>query len=256
MKTITGMLLTILILISVSGCSGSGSGKKSSDTENDTITAPDTGWTGIKKYYSNDYLIKEVTFKNSIRQGLMKSFYKGGQLYQTFWYENGVREDSAKWYYLEGQVFRSTPYKHDTIDGIQKQYFRNGKLKAELGYSKGLRTQYFKEYTQAGKLIGGYPEIIVSAKDDYNTRGTYRIGLELSDKATKVKFYRGEFTDGRFDTAKCKRINTVAGKGSLNLKKTGNPTASYVGIIAEIITGYGNKYLAYKKIELPYADLN
>lgn len=256
MKTIIGMLLTILILVSVSGCTGSGSGKKSSDAENDTITVPDTGYTGIKKYYSNNYLIKEVTFKNSIRQGLMKSFYKGGQLYQTFWYENGVREDSVTWYYPEGQVFRTTPYKHDTIDGIQKQYFRNGKLKAKLGYSKGLRTPYFQEYTQSGTLIGGYPEIVVNTKDDYNTRETYRIGLELSDKATKVRFYRGEFTDGRFDTAKYKRINTVAGKGSLNLKKTGTPTANYIGVIAEIITGYGNKYLAYKKIELPYADLN
>ena len=80
--------------------------------------------------------------------------------------------------------------------------------------------------------------------------------LELSDKATKVNFYRGEFTDNRFDTTKYKIINTVEGKGSLNLKKAGNPTAGYVGVIAEIITDYGNKYLVSKKIELPYADLN
>lgn len=253
MKIFSGSLLIILIIMSVSGCTGKSSGKKG--TNNDTITVPDTGYTGITKYSSNDRLLKEVTFRNGVRHGLMRSFYPGGQQYQTFWYENDLREDSAKWYYLEGQVFRSSPYKHDTLDGIQKQYYRNGKLKAKIGYTKGLRNPLFEEYTQDGKLIKGYPEIVVSITDEYKNRGTCRIGLELSDKSTKVKFYRGEFTDGRFDTARCKIINTVGGKGSLNLKKSGTATVNYVGVLAEIITAYGNKYLTYKKIELPYNDL-
>ena len=185
----------------------------------------------------------------------MRSFYQGGQQYQTFWYENGLREDSVRWYYPEGQLFRSSPYKHDTLDGIQKQYFRNGKLKAKIGFTKGLRNPLLEEYTLQGNLVRGYPQIVVSITDDYKTRGTYRIGLELSDKSTKVKFYRGEFTDNRFDTTRCKTINTAGGKGTLILKKTGTATSVYVGVIAEIITGYGNKYLDYKKIELPYNDL-
>jgi len=254
MKKFSGLLLIVFSVIIFTGCQGSG--KRNLKTENDTISVPDTGFTGIKQYTKDQLLIKEITFKNGVRQGLMKSFYKGGQLYQTFWYENGVREDSVKWYYLEGQVFRATPYRHDTIDGIQQQYFRNGKLKAKLGYSKGLRTPYLQEYNQNGKLIGGYPDIVVNAKDNYRTGGTYRIGLELSDKSTDVKFYRGEFTDGRFDTAKCKIINTIAGKGTLILKKSGKPVSGTVGVIAEVLTLYGNKYLTYKKIELPYADLN
>ena len=254
MKIFTVSLLMFFSVIIFTGCHGSG--KKNLKTENDTIAVTDTGFTGIKQYSSGNNLIKEITFKNGVRQGLMKSFYKGGQLYQTFWYENGVREDSVKWYYPEGQLFRATPYKHDSIEGIQQQYFRGGKLKAKLGFSKGLRTPYLQEYKPDGKLIGGYPEIVVNVKDDYRTGGSYRIGLELSDKSTDVKFYRGEFTDNRFDTAKCKIINTIAGKGTLILKKTGKPVSGYVGVIAEVITLYGNKYLTYKKIELPYADLN
>ncbi|MDQ1296524.1 MAG: hypothetical protein QG611_502, partial [Bacteroidota bacterium] len=84
----------------------------------------------------------------------------------------------------------------------------------------------------------------------------YHIGLELTDKSPKVKFYRGDFMDGRFDTAKYKIIKTIQGNGTIDLKKTGTPKPEYVGIIAEILTPFGNRLLTWKKIELPYKDLN
>jgi MORN repeat variant len=256
MKVFSGSLIIILSLLFISGCNGKRSGKKDSKTGNDAIAVPDTGYTGIKQYMSGLVLVKEVTFKNGVREGLMKSFYQNGKVRQTFWYENNLREDSAKWYYEEGQVFRSTPYKKDTIDGIQKQYYRNGRLKAKLGYIKGLRTPYLEEFTQEGKLVGGYPGLVVNIRDEYQTKGIYRVSVELSDKSTKVRFYRGDLSDGVFDTAHCKKINTINGIGYLDLKKTGSQKTGYVGVIAEILTNYGNNYLFYKKIELPYNDLN
>jgi hypothetical protein len=257
MKTFSHSLIIIFSLLFIAGCTGKGTTKKNSNTGNDSITVPDTGYTGIKQYMSGNLLVKEVTFKNGVREGLMKSFYQNGRLRQTFWYENGLREDSAKWFYMEGQLFRSTPYNRDTIDGVQKQYFRNGRLKAKLGYTKGLRTlQYFEEFTPEGKLVSGYPELVVNIKDLYRAKGVYRVSLELSDKTTKVKYYRNDFSNVVFDTAHCKEINTVKGIGYLDLKKTGSPKKSYVGVIAEILTNYGNKYLVFKKIELPYNDLN
>jgi hypothetical protein len=256
MKIISCSTIIILLVLIISGCTGRGSGKKGSKEANDTIAVPDTGYTGIKQFMYGQVLVKEVTFKNGVREGLMKSFYQTGQVRQTFWYINGLREDSAKWYYQEGQVFRSTPYKKDTIDGIQKQYFRNGRLKAKLGYNKGLRTQYLEEFSLTGKLVSGYPGLTVSVQDDYRAKGIYRISLALSDKSTKVKYYRGDISDGVFDTTLCKTINTKKGIGYLDLKKTGSAKTGYVGVIAEILTNYGNNYLVYKKIELPYNDLN
>ena len=256
MKQYSSSLVIILALFFIFSCSNKGGSKKDSRNENDTVTVPDTGFTGIKKYQtSQGYILKEVTFKNGVREGLMKTFYQGGQLRQTFWYENGLREDSARWYFLEGQVFRATPFKHDTIDGIQVQYYRNGRVKAKIGYNKGLRTQFFQEFNSDGKLIRNYPEIIAVIKDDYSTRGLYNIKLELSDKSKKVTFYRGEFTGERFDTSMCIKIKTIEGKGTLNLKKSGTSQPGYVGIIADITTGFGNRYLTFKKIELPYNDL-
>jgi len=255
MKLFSGTLLIVTIVFSLSGCGGKKAGNRESAAEQEALNVPDTGYTGIKKYYSRDLLLKEVTFKNGVRQGEMKTFYQGGQLYQTFWYENGLREDSAKWHYLEGQVFRSTPYKHDTVDGIQKQYYRNGRVKAKLGYIKGLRTPYLEEYTQDGKLVRGYPDIVATLSDDYAARGLVRVNLELSDKGKDVKFYRGDLINGVFDTTRCTILKTENGKAFLNLKKTGSEQADYVGIIAEYLTDFGNKHLIYKKTDLPYKDL-
>jgi hypothetical protein len=256
MRKINSLSLILLVFLLAAGCAGKGSSKRGSGDITDTLSVPDTGFTGIKKYYFNNLIIKEITFKNGIRQGEMKTYYQGGQLYHTLWYENGLREDSAKWYYLEGQVYRSTPYKHDTIDGIQKQYYRDGQLKAKLQYIKGLRTTAFEEYTRNGKLISGYPGIIYTIDNNYSKTGKVRINLELTDKTKKVNFYRGEFTNGVFDTAKCKIIPVVNGKTYLDLKKSGTTQADYIGIIASILTDFGNRYLSFRKIDLPYKDLN
>jgi hypothetical protein len=190
-----------------------------------------------------------------VKEGLKKTFYASGKVRQTFWYVNNLREDSSKWYYEEGQVFRTTPYKHDTIDGIQIQYYRTGEVKARLKYIKGLRAPFLEEFTRDGKLIKGYPEMVINTKDDYKSKGIYGITLQLSDKSKKVRYYTGDFSKGVFDTAHCEKIHTVNGIGYINLKKTSKPQAGYIGVIAEILTNFGNNYLEYKKITLPYNDL-
>ena len=253
LKVFSNLSVVAITILIIAGCAGKSSGKKV--TGNDTITIPDTGYTGIKQYMSGTRIIKEVTFQNGVREGLMKSFYPGGQVYQTFWYENGLREDSGRYYYTEGQLFRTTPYKHDTIDGIQKQYYRTGKLKARIGYSKGMRTPYLEEFTPDGKLVKGYPEIVVKVNDEYKSKGLYSISLALSDKSTKVKFYRGEFTDNRFDTSFVKPVNSVQGITRIDLRKTGTPGNNYVGVIGAVVTPFGNRNLIYKRIDLPYNDL-
>ncbi len=255
MKLFSASLLLVLTISLITGCTGKGTAKKDKLAGSDSITVPDTGYTGIKKYMSGKYLVKEVTFKNGVREGLMKSFYVTGELRQTFWYENGLREDSSMWYYQQGQKFRATPFKRDTIDGIQKQYYRTGKLRAKLGFSKGSRTTFFQEYTPEGKLIGGYPSLIVNIVDNYKIKGVYKISLELSDKSTRVRYYRGDFLNGLFDTAHCEKIKMIKGIGIMDLKKTGSQKPSSVGIIAQILTNFGNNFLIYKKIELPYNDL-
>jgi hypothetical protein len=255
MKLFSGSLIILCVLL-VSACGGNSGSKKGLKETNDTITVPDTGFTGISQGMSGRYLVSETTYKNGVREGLKKTYYQNGRLRQTFWYVNGLRQDSSRWFFEEGQVFRTTPYKNDTIDGIQKQFYRTGKVKAKITYKKGLRLPTLQEFTQEGKLIGGYPQIVVSTSDNYKSKGTYSVTLSLSDKSTKVRFFRGEFYGGVFDTSKCEKIKTVNGIGNIYLKKVGSPKSDYVGVIAEILTDFGNNYLEYKKIDLPYNDLN
>lgn len=255
MKTLFQSFIIISAVL-LSNCAGNSNQSASRDSESsaDTVTVPDTGYTGIKQFMSGKYMVSEVNFKNGVRQGLTKTFYQSGKLQRTYWYVNGLRQDSSCWYYEEGQLFRTTPFKNDTVEGIQKQYYRTGQLKAKMGYSKGLRTPFFQEFTREGKLVTGYPEIVVTAQDNYKTKGTYNITLKLSKK-TDVRFYRGEFTNGLYDTTKLKKIYTAEGIGHLELKKTGKPGSSYIGVIGEALTDFGNRILLSKKIDLPYNDL-
>ena len=255
MKNNLSSLLILVLFISGSGCLNKRTPKAPVENRADTSTVTDTGYTGIKKYYSKSYLVKEVTFKNGIRQGLMKTYYLSGKLYQTFWYENGVREDTAKWYYEDGKIFRKTPFKKDTIDGTQVQYYENGVVKARLSYADGVRTTLLEEFKQDGSKIFAYPEMVIKREDNYKKEGIYKIYLELNKKDVKVSFYRGEFVNGLFMPKKYTKLNINEFKGYLELKKSNVRGESFVGIIAEITTDFGNKYLTNKKIDLPYNDL-
>lgn len=248
--------LILIPVVAITFFNGCNSGKSTHPVEEaDTVTVADTGYTGIKQFMSGRYMVSEVTFKNGVREGLTKTFYQSGRLQRTFWYENGLRQDSSCWFYEEGQLFRTTPYKNDTLDGIQKQYYRTGELKAEIGYKNGYRTDYFREFNRDGKLVKGYPELVVDTEDKYAANGTYRLTLQLTDPKTDVKFFRGDFLNGAYDTTRVKRVRTSANKGYIDLKKSTAGKSSSVGVIAEVLTGFGNRYLIYKKIELPYNDL-
>jgi len=229
---------------------------KNESVAEDVMTVADTGFTGVKQYYSPTNLVYEATLKNGVRHGLMKTFYAGGQVRVTYWYENGLREDSAKWYYEDGRLFRSTPYVKDTIHGIEVQYFKNGRTRAKIGYEKGLKTFFLEEYMSNGKLITDYPDVIVKTKDNYNTNGSYDIFLELSNASKDVIYFRGDFSKGVYDTTAVAPIKTVDGVGTLTLKKSSSQTFPNVEILAAILTSYGNRYLLVKQIDLPYNDLN
>jgi hypothetical protein len=250
-----GQILSLLIILTLPVLISCGGKEGKKGKENDTISVPDTGFTGISKGTSGQYVINEITYKNGIRHGLMKTFYRSGNIRQTFWYQNGLRQDSARWFFEEGQLFRTTPYLNDTVDGIQKQYYRTGQLRAKLGYKKGYRTSFLQEFTLQGKLVTDYPEIVIGTQDNYGSKGTYRITLALSDKSEKVNYYRGEFFDGVFDTTKVKKLKTIKGAANMDLKKSGAAGSGYVGVIGEITTDFGNRMLVYRKVELPYNDL-
>jgi antitoxin component YwqK of YwqJK toxin-antitoxin module len=260
MKNLISAILIVIIFTSLEGCMNKGGQKKNSEPAADTSTVADTGFTGIKQYFSKNFLTYEAEFKNGVRQGLMKTYYQSGKLRQTFWYVNGMREDTAVWYHEDGVVFRKTAFKRDSMNGMQIQYYKSGKVRAKLDYVDGLRKPYLEEFKEDGRKVTDYPSVVVKTKDEYSLNGTYTINLELSKKDVKVTFYRGDYIDGLFVPNKLIRINNKKKTdnettGQLQLVKGSGSGPGYVGIIAEINTSMGNKHLVYTKVTLPYSDL-
>jgi hypothetical protein len=256
MKSNTILFSILILFIVTPGClNKSQKNSSTQETNTDTTTVPDTGFTGIKQYYSHKLLAREVTFKNGVMDGIMKTYLENGQLYQSFTYKNGIRQDTAKWYWDDGKVFRTTLFKNDSMNGMQTQYYRSGKVRARLNYVNGARTPFLEEFTSDGRKITNYPGLVLNTTDDYAKNGTYKIRLGLTDKNAKVNFYRGEYIDSLFLPKRYLKLNNSENTGYLELKKTGIPKDNSVGVIAEISTILGNKYLLYKKIDLPYNDL-
>ena len=249
MKTTINLLIIILLSALNTGCQNKANKVNSGNANpSDTSAVADS----LVQTFSGTRLVKEVPYKNGKRQGLMKTYTPGGLLYQTFWYKNGLREDTARWYFEDGKVFRTTPFKNDSANGIQTQYYRNGRVRAKLSFVNGLRTPYLEEFGSDGKKIGDYPDLVVKTKDEYNQNGTFKIYLELTNKSVKTNYYRGEYLDGLFNPKKYIKLNNTETTGYLELKKSPNPGNNYIGVIAEISTSLGNRYLIYKKIELPH----
>lgn len=246
MKTNAILLIIIILLSQTWGCQNK-TNKKSADN----TALPDS----VVQSYSGIRLVKEVPYKNGKRQGLMKTYDMNGVLYQTFWYEKGLKQDTAKQYFPDGRVFRTTLFKDDSAHGIQTQYYRSGKVRAKLNFVNGLRTPDLEEFQSDGKKITTYPDLVIRTKDEYSRNGTFKIYLELTNKDTRANYYRGEYIDGLFNPKKYTKINSSETAGYLELAKSGNSGNNYVGVIAEILTPLGNRYLVYKKIDLPYNNL-
>jgi len=253
-KNILLFLAAVLILIQP-GCTGKSTKKQESVAAADKQSVADTGYTGIKQFYSKSTLTYEATFKNGIREGLMKSYYPSGKVRQTFWYKNGMKEDTAVWFYEEGNIFRKTPFKRDSMNGVQIQYYHSGALRAKMEFVNGLRKPWLEEYTNDGGKVSDYPAVTIKTKDNYQKDGTYNIYLELNKKNIKVNFYSGEYTDGLFAPKTLKKINSSDFTGYIQLKKSSTAGQGSVGIISEFTTALGNKMIVYNKVTLPYNDL-
>jgi antitoxin component YwqK of YwqJK toxin-antitoxin module len=256
MKTVY-FIFILLITIGVNSCNLRGDKNESSAADPEAPT-PEVSvkFSGVKPYYQNGRLDKEVTFLKGVRNGLTKSYYPSGGIKQSIYYTNGLKADTAKWFYEDGSLFRTTPYMNDTIHGIQCQYYRSGRVKASMSYVMGNRVADLEEYYDNGKLKIFKRNIAITIKDDYPQGGNYKIFAELNNKSTPVKFYRGDLNNGIFDSARSIAITTSGGVGFMELSRSAAGNKGYAGIIAEYTTDFGNRNYIYKRVPVPYRDIN
>jgi antitoxin component YwqK of YwqJK toxin-antitoxin module len=253
MKQLTASAV-VIILVLISACSGrtdrEGTGR------NKVSHVPDTGYTGVKNYIKDNIKLREVYYRNGVREGMTRTFYKGGALEQEIPYSADRKNGEAKWYYPDGKLFRLTPYLNDTIHGEQVQYYKSGRVKAILKYSDGKRLPGIEEYLMSGEKVSDYPELRYRVNDRYDERGLYKIFIEFSDMAENGKFYRGDYAGGLVDIDSLDLLLQTATTGYLDLQKTPGHRADSVVVVASYLTRFGNRLFYRLAIPLPYKDLN
>jgi len=254
MKPISTLFLTIIILLAFSCSSGNPTEKGNKDEKSGH--RGDTGYTGVKSYYSGEFKLKEVEFKNGIKTGISRTYFKGGIIKSEINYADNVKSGEAKEYYADGKLFRVTPYLKDTISGTQIQYYKNGKAKAKINYVDGRREPILSEYDMNGIKLTDYPELTYRVIDNYKTDGVYKIFVEMSDVSENVKYYRGDYINGLVDLSVCTPLLQSTTTGYLDMKKGEANSADSVTVIASYLTNYGNRLYYRISIPLPYNDLN
>jgi len=253
MKQLT-LLTAAIIMILASACGG-GAGQEGSGRKKDVQEA-DTGYTGIKNYIKDNIKLKEVTYKNGIREGMTRTFYKGGQLEQEIPYSGDSKNGEAKWFYTDGKLFRTTPFVNDTIHGDQVQYYKNGGVKARLSYTDGKRHPSLEEFLMSGEKVTDYPALRYRVNDRYAERGLYKIFVEFDNMAENGKFYRGDYINGLVDLDSLNPMLQTVTTGYLDLQKRPGHKADSVVVIASYLTQFGNRLYYRLAIPLPYKDLN
>lgn len=254
MKKILNLLLLTAIVVSVA-CTGNTPHEKGEQAGKERHKG-DTGYTGIKNYFSGEYKVKDVEFKNGIKDGVTHTYYKGGIVKNEILYKNNVKNGDSKWYYPDGKLFRVTPYLNDTINGSQIQYYKSGKVKAKIDYVDGRRVPVLSEYDIYGIKVTDYPKITYRVVDNYKTNGVYKIFIEMSDLSENVKYYKGDYVNGLVDLSACTPLLQNATTGYLDLKKGTANAADSIPFIAGYLTTYGNRLYYRIAVPVPYKDLN
>ncbi len=245
--------ITLMITLMITACGGTGSDESRRGRERHQ---PDTGYTGVKYVIRDNIKLKEITYKNGLREGMTRTYYKGGALEQEIPYSGDKKNGDATWYYPDGKLFRSTPFVNDTIHGDQIQYYKSGRVKARLSYNDGKRYPGLEEYTINGEKVTDYPSLTYRVEDRYRERGLYKIYAEFSNLAEKGRFYRGDYIDGVVNIDSMLLLLQTATTGYLDLKKTPDHHADSVVVIGSYLTPYGNRLYYRLAIPLPYKDLN
>ncbi len=234
--------LIITLIASVTGCKTS-KGEKEIASTTETNSGKEDGFTGVKPFYQDGTLLKEVTYRNGIRNGLTTTYYPNGMIRQTIFYTNEIKTDTARWYYTTGELYRITPYANDSINGTQIQYFRGGAVKAKMSFVNSVPKNDLVEYHQSGRIINEYPSIKYRISDTPSSEGIINIYLDLSNGSRSATWYSGSLTDGLFIESNCRRLPVAGDSGLLQLQR--GSIKGKISVIAVYPTAYANaKYLS------------
>lgn len=216
------------------------------------ITVKDNKRHGITKNYSSKgSLLSTVNYVNGKKEGQTTNYYSSGKVHSTILYKNGVKEGDAIWYYKSGKTYSINPFVNNKLNGVQKKYYENGKLQAEVHYKNGQPGTGLKEYTNEGKLITNYPEIIVQEVNQIATSDRFILKIYLSKRSADVQFYLDELDQGKYLKKYMYEIPTNNGVATRVYDvPPGYVKFQKINIIARVKTDFGNTYVTQRPYNL------
>lgn len=147
-------------------------------------------------YWPDGTLRREVTLKDSTRQGPSRNYYRNGALRLATQWDNGIQVGKAITYYEDGGVYQETPFEQGMRHGIQRRYYPGGTLLAEMPYRKGAQAEGLREYSESGRLLTSEAHIVLELQDRLEYNGTMKLVMRLSDGCERVQFNRRDTIEG------------------------------------------------------------
>lgn len=167
--------------------------------QSDKDNTPLNGSHRIIDGYRSEYILAE--FKDGMYNGDYK-YFKNNRLKEEGTYKEGRKDGVYKEYYSDGVALKKeTPFKEGKLNGIVKTYYTNGKLETEKGYAMSIEDGVERDYDyesgeittdrnyKNGVLHGSQIAYYSSNIGDFIQRATYDNG-KMTGSFSEI------FTDG------------------------------------------------------------
>lgn len=204
-----------------------------------------------KVYYPDGKVYLEITYRDSLVEGTFKQYFKTGIVFEESEYRRGVKHGKSRTYHPNGRLSTETMYDSGRIHGIQKKYRGDGQIAFAAPYYYDRPCVGLKEFYLSGRLVDNYPKIVIRPENRLLLDDLYVLRISLSNKNTRVEFFQGELTDGKYIGDKAERISTDEGIGSIYYTL---PPGAFVmeklNIIAKVKTDLNNYYITQTSYNL------
>jgi len=143
-----------------------------------------------RKYYPNNTIKYEGTFKDNYQIGQFKLYYEQSKLQAiSVFSEKGVKAKTTQ-YYENGKILRIGNFYNQEKDSLWKLYSTNSILIAEESYNKGIKTGSWKTYYLSGKIYENF------WYQNNLMNGLYKAFFEDGKTKTEATYVNGEM-DGK-----------------------------------------------------------
>lgn len=140
----------------------------------------------ITSYYDNGNIKAELSYINSIRDGISKYYYENGTPYQILFYDRGVLSGEFRQFHPNGKLHIQAYYKDGTLDGIKMVYDSLGNLLEYTNYSNG---KAIDKIVLVDTSLNYYKKYFTSSNQNTPQR-RYLKYLEKSNLGMKYLSYR------------------------------------------------------------------